>query len=92
MISIAIVILFGAAAITVARPHAISEPILGANWQCSRAAFVVTCSHPTGHPLLPNLAPAPARRVPVSLRKWQDSGYLHDGDTKQAFAKRSAAA
>ena len=60
MISIAIVILLGAAAITVARPHAISEPILGANWQCSRTAFVVTCSHPTDHPLLPNLVPARA--------------------------------
>jgi hypothetical protein len=36
----------GAGAIAVARPHAISEPVLGKKeWQCSRAAFVVTCNH-----------------------------------------------
>jgi hypothetical protein len=47
MIAIAVVFLLGAgAAIAVARPHATSEPMLGAEWQCSRAVFVVTCTHP----------------------------------------------
>ena len=34
-----------AGAIALARPHPISEPVLGTEWQCSRAAFVVTCNH-----------------------------------------------
>ena len=45
MIAIAVVIVSGAGAIAFARPHAISEPVLGNEWQCSRAAFVVTCNH-----------------------------------------------
>jgi hypothetical protein len=45
MIAIAVVIVLGAGAIAFARPHAISEPVLGTEWQCSRAAFVVTCDH-----------------------------------------------
>jgi hypothetical protein len=44
-IAIAIVIVLGACAIAVARPRSISEPVLGTEWQCSRTAFVVTCSH-----------------------------------------------
>ena len=44
-IAIAVVIVLGAGAIALARPHPISEPILGPEWQCSRAAFVVTCNH-----------------------------------------------
>jgi hypothetical protein len=43
-IAIAVVVL-GAGAIALARPHPISEPVLGAEWQCSRAAFVVSCNH-----------------------------------------------
>jgi hypothetical protein len=31
--------------IALARPHSISEPVLGTEWQCSRAVFVVTCNH-----------------------------------------------
>ena len=45
MIIIAVVIVLGAGAIALARPHKISEPALGTEWQCSRAVFVVTCSH-----------------------------------------------
>jgi hypothetical protein len=34
-----------AAAITAGRPHDVSEPILGTEWQCTRTAFIVTsCS------------------------------------------------
>ena len=34
-----------AAAIAAGRPHDVSEPILGTEWQCSRTAFIVTtCS------------------------------------------------
>lgn len=33
------------AAVAVGRPHAVSEPLLGTEWQCSRTAFLVTiCS------------------------------------------------
>jgi len=45
MIAIVVVIVLGAGAIALARPHPISEPVLGTEWQCSRAAFVVTCNH-----------------------------------------------
>ena len=45
MIAIAVVIVLGAGAVALARPHPISEPVLGTEWQCSRAAFVVTCNH-----------------------------------------------
>ena len=45
MIAVAIVIVLGAGIIDFARPHRISEPILGTEWQCSRVAFVITCNH-----------------------------------------------
>jgi hypothetical protein len=45
MLAITAVFLVGAGAATAGRSHAISDPILGAEWQCSRTAFVVTCSH-----------------------------------------------
>ena len=45
MIAIAVVIVLGAGAIALARPHLISEPVLGTEWQCGRAVFVVTCNH-----------------------------------------------
>jgi hypothetical protein len=45
MIAIAVGIMLAAGAIAFARPHPISEPTLGMEWQCSRAAFVVTCNH-----------------------------------------------
>ena len=44
-IAIAVVIVLGAGVIALVRPHPISEPALGTEWQCSRAAFIVTCSH-----------------------------------------------
>jgi hypothetical protein len=39
------IIVLGVGAIGLARPHPTSEPALGTAWQCSRAAFVVTCDH-----------------------------------------------
>ena len=45
MIAIAVASVLGAGAIALARPQPISEPVLGAEWQCSRAALVVTCNH-----------------------------------------------
>jgi hypothetical protein len=45
MIAITAVIVLGTGAIALARPHPVSEPALGAEWQCSRAAFVVSCHH-----------------------------------------------
>jgi len=45
MIAIAVVIVLAAGVIALARPHPISEPVLGTEWQCSRAVFVVTCNH-----------------------------------------------
>ena len=45
MIAIAVVIVLGAGAIALARPHPISEPVFGTEWQRSRAALVVTCNH-----------------------------------------------
>ena len=45
MIAIVVVIVLGAGAIALARPHTISETVLGTEWQCSRAVFVVTCNH-----------------------------------------------
>jgi hypothetical protein len=45
LITIAAGIILGAGAIAFARPHTISEPLLGTEWQCDRVAFVVTCNH-----------------------------------------------
>jgi hypothetical protein len=42
LIAFATGIVLGAGAIAFARPHPISEPEEGAEWQCSRASFVVT--------------------------------------------------
>jgi hypothetical protein len=44
LMAIVVVLVLGAG-IALARPHPIAEPALGAEWQCSRAAFVVTCNH-----------------------------------------------
>jgi hypothetical protein len=45
MIAIVAVMVLGAGAVALARPHPTSEPLLGMEWQCTRAAFVVTCNH-----------------------------------------------
>jgi hypothetical protein len=45
IIAIAVGGVLGAGAIALARPHPISEPMLGTEWQCSHAVFVTTCSH-----------------------------------------------
>jgi hypothetical protein len=37
------------AAVAVGRPHVVSEPLLGTEWQCSRTAFLVTtCAQSSG--------------------------------------------
>jgi hypothetical protein len=45
---IALLLIGAGTAIAVARPHAVTDPSLGAEWQCSRILFVVTCSHSAG--------------------------------------------
>jgi hypothetical protein len=43
----AVVLTVACISIAVARPHSFINPDLGAEWQCSRTLFVVTCSHST---------------------------------------------
>ena len=43
---IALLLTITIAAIAAARPHAVTNPGLGAEWQCSRTLFVLTCAHP----------------------------------------------
>ena len=43
----ALVLTVAGISIAVARPHSFINPDLGAEWQCSRSLFVVTCSHST---------------------------------------------
>jgi hypothetical protein len=45
IIAIVVGVVLGTAAIALARPHPIAEPMLGTEWQCSHAVFVTTCSH-----------------------------------------------
>jgi len=41
----AFAIVAAGAVVAVGRPHVVSEPLLGTEWQCSRTAFLVTtCS------------------------------------------------
>jgi hypothetical protein len=41
----AVAMVAAGAAVAVGRPHTVSEPLLGPEWQCSRTAFLVTtCS------------------------------------------------
>ena len=42
---IALLLTVAGTAIAVARPNAVTNPGLGAEWQCSRTLFVLTCSH-----------------------------------------------
>lgn len=45
-LAIAVVLLIGSGGVlAIARPHAVSDPVLGLDWQCTRTAFIVTCSH-----------------------------------------------
>lgn len=45
-LAIAVVLLIGSGGVlAIARPHAVSDPVLGLGWQCTRTAFIVTCSH-----------------------------------------------
>jgi len=42
---IALLLTAAGIAIAAARPHAVTNSGLGAEWQCSRALFVLSCSH-----------------------------------------------
>jgi hypothetical protein len=43
----ALLLITAGMAIAIARPHALIDPGLGAEWQCSRTLFIITCSHST---------------------------------------------
>ena len=43
--AIALLLTGAGTVIAVARPHAVTDAGLGAEWQCSRTLFVVSCSH-----------------------------------------------
>ena len=43
--AMALVLTIAGISIAVARPHSFINPDLGAEWQCSRSLFVLTCSH-----------------------------------------------
>ena len=45
--AMALVLTVAGISIAVARPHSFINPDLGAEWQCSRSLFVLTCSHST---------------------------------------------
>ena len=46
----ALLLILGGSAIAAARPHAVTNPVLGAEWQCSRTLFVlISCSHSPSH-------------------------------------------
>ena len=53
-IAIAVVSVLGAGVVALARPYPVSEPVLGAEWQCSRAAFIVSCNHREELALIPS--------------------------------------
>lgn len=45
-LAIAVVLLIGSGGVlAIARPHAVSDPVLGLDWQCTRTVFIVACSH-----------------------------------------------
>ena len=43
--AMALVLTIAGISIAVARPHSFINPDLGAEWQCSRTLFVLTCTH-----------------------------------------------
>ena len=43
----ALLLITAGIAIAIARPHALIDRGLGAEWQCSRTLFIITCSHST---------------------------------------------
>jgi hypothetical protein len=42
-------VLTAAGGVAAVRPHPVTNPVLGAEWQCSHTLFVLTCTHPTSH-------------------------------------------
>jgi hypothetical protein len=50
LVVMALLLTVGSIAMAAARPHAVTIPVLGAEWQCSRTLFVLTsCSHSPPH-------------------------------------------
>jgi hypothetical protein len=45
--AMALVLMIAGISIAIARPHSFVNPDLGAEWQCSRSLFVLTCPHST---------------------------------------------
>jgi hypothetical protein len=43
--AIALILTVAGISMVVARPHSFTNPNLGAEWQCNRSLFVLTCSH-----------------------------------------------
>ena len=65
-LAIAAVAMAAGAALFAGRPHVVYEPLLGAEWQCTRTAFLVTtCSH-SGEKIAsaPSLSVRPTRERP----------------------------
>ena len=50
ILGVVAVVLTVAGGIEAVRPRAVTNPVLGAEWQCSHTLFVMTCSHPKSHP------------------------------------------
>jgi hypothetical protein len=46
MLGVVALLLTVAGSAIAARPHTVASSGLGAEWQCSRTLFVLTCSHP----------------------------------------------
>ena len=49
ILGVVAVVLTVAGGVEAVRPRAVTNPVLGAEWQCSHTLFVVTCSRPTPH-------------------------------------------
>jgi hypothetical protein len=66
----ALVLVIVGAAISIGRPQSVSEPWLGAEWQCSRTAFFITiCSHDQTVPDSRGSAAAWLGRLPGQLHR-----------------------
>ena len=75
VIAIAFIVMLGAGAIALARPQPILQPVLGAEWQCSRAAFITTCNHRGDGASIPIRGPRlVAPRCPETPHQRSDAG------------------
>jgi hypothetical protein len=43
------IVLTVAGGVAAVRPRAVTNSVLGAEWQCSHTLFVMSCSRPTSH-------------------------------------------